>query len=420
MIARRCGRLAGCALAAALVPMAALAQAARRGPLEVREEFLLAQPRLTLPSVSPDPLPAGETRLALGLDWASDFALKGAEPNLTHFVDGEHRTLAIDLRRGITPRVTLGLRVPVRWRGAGVLDGLIDGWHRVTGLPDNDRGLYPRNQFVIEGRDALGGGELEIGDETGTGLGNVELSGLWALRRGPQGLAVSLIARAELPTGTGPFEGTGAHAGAQAVAAHPLGRSVDVYFGAGATFFAREDRDDLDYARWRAHGFVTLEWRAARTLSLLIETGAASRLIENIADYPGLQMYFRMGAKLDLGQHWRLEGGFLEGVVSIQATTRLRPPGGSRPAFLKRPREANIGRRLKRGTGGESIGAEAYNGPWTPTASSYWSWTTSGTSARSCATSSSTTATRWTRRWMGAMRSTRSGRGSRTWSCWTS
>ena len=321
VIARRCGRLAGCALAAALVPMAALAQAARRGPLEVREEFLLAQPRLTLLSASPDPLPAGETRLALGLDWASDFALKGAEPNLTHFVDGEHRTLAVDLRRGITPRVTLGLRVPVRWRGAGVLDGLIDGWHRITGLPDNDRGLYPRNQFVIEGRDALGGGELEIGDETGTGLGNVELSGLWALRRGPQGLAVSLIARAELPTGTGPFEGTGAHAGAQAVAAHPLGRSVDVYFGAGATFFAREDRDDLDYARWRAHGFVTLEWRAARTLSLLIETGAASRLIENIADYPGLQMYFRMGAKLDLGQHWRLEGGFLEGVASIQATS---------------------------------------------------------------------------------------------------
>ena len=141
------------------------------------------------------------------------------------------------------------------------------------------------------------------------------------MRRDPQGLAVSLVARAELPTGTGPFEGAGAHAGAQAVAAHPLGRGVDVYFGAGATFFAREDQHDLEYARWRAHGFVALEWRAARTLSLLIEADAASRLVENVADYPGLQMYFRMGAKLDLGQHWRLEGGFVEGVSSIQATT---------------------------------------------------------------------------------------------------
>lgn len=320
MNARRCGRLVGWTSAAALVPLSALAQVPRRGPLEVREEFLLAQPRLTLPSVSPDPLTAGESRLAIGLDWGSDFALKGTDPNLTHFVDGEHRTLAVDARRGITPRLTLGVRVPVRWRGAGVLDGLIDGWHRVTGLPDNDRSLYPRNQFVIDGRDALGRA-LEIDDDAGAGLGNVELSGLWALRHRPQGLAVALIARAELPTATGPFEGAGAHAGAQAIVAQPLGRTVDVYAGVGATFFARGDQADLAYARWRAQGFVTMEWRAARKLSLLIEMSAASRLVENIADYPGLQMYLRMGGKLDLGETWRLEGGFVEGVSSIQSTT---------------------------------------------------------------------------------------------------
>jgi Protein of unknown function (DUF3187) len=258
--------------------------------------------------------------VALDLDWCSDFALKGAEPSLTHFVDGEHRTLALDVRRGITPRVTLGLRVPVRWRGAGVLDGLIDGWHDVTGLPDNDRGLYPRNQFRLEGRDALGRA-LELADDAGGGLGNVELSGLWAARPSPRGLAVSLIARAGLPTGTGPFHGTGGQLGAQAVAAHPLGRTVDAFWGVGAMLDARESQADLEYARWRAHGFATLEWRASRTLSLLIEMSAASRLVDNVADYPGLQMYFRMGAKLDLGERWRVEGGFVEGVSSIQSTT---------------------------------------------------------------------------------------------------
>jgi Protein of unknown function (DUF3187) len=317
---RRCGRLVGSTLAAALAPLCAHAQLVRRGPLEVREEFLLAQPRLTLPSLSPDALAAGEDRLALGVDWSSDFALKGAEPKLTHFVDGEHRTLAIDYRRGVSPRLTLGVRVPVRWRGAGVLDGLIDGWHRVTGLPDNDRSLYPRDQFVLEGRDASGR-ELAIDDGTGTGLGNVELSGLWAARRAEGGWTLALAGRAELPTATRPFDGAGAGFGAQAVAAHPLGRTVDVYAGVGATVFTREQQADLDYARWRAHGFLTLEWRLGGAVSLLVETSASSRLLENIADYPGLQMYVRMGAKVDAGPRWRLEGGFVEGVSSIQSTT---------------------------------------------------------------------------------------------------
>jgi hypothetical protein len=330
--ARRCGRLVGCTVAAALHASSAHAQAARRGPLEVREEFLLAQPRLSLPSLSPDPLAAGEDRLSLGLDWGSDFALKGTGPDLTHVVDGEHRTLALDYRRGISPRVTLGLRVPVRWRGPGVLDGLIDGWHRVSGLPDNDRGLYPNGRFVMAARDALGR-PLEVADDPGAGLGNVELSGLWAARVRPRGLAVSLVARVELPTATGPFGGTGAHAGAQAVVAHPLGRTVDVYSGVGATLFTREDQAGLDYARWRGQGFATLEWRAARTLSILVEMSAASRLIDNVADYPGLQMYFRMGAKLDLGERWRLEGGFVEGVSSIQATTDFGVQAGVARTF---------------------------------------------------------------------------------------
>jgi hypothetical protein len=318
--ARRAARQAGVTLAAALVPLCARAQPARRGPLEVREEFLLAQPRLTLPSTSPDPLAAGEDRLSIGLDWSSDFALKGAEPNLTHFIDGEHRTLALDYRRGVTPRVTLGARLPLRWRGAGVLDHVIDAWHDFSGLPDNDRGLYPQDRFVMEAR-GLSGRELRIDDAPGTGLGNAELSGLWAVRRPQRGLAVSLVARAELPTATGPFGDAGAGFGVQALAAHPLGRTVDVFSGVGGTAFTSERQAELDYSRWRAHGFVTLEWRPGRTISILLELSAASRLVDNVADYPGLQMYFRMGAKLDLGRRWRIEGGFVEGVTSIQGTT---------------------------------------------------------------------------------------------------
>ena len=312
------------ALAAQASAQTAAAPRFRRGPLESREEFLLAQPRLTLPALSPDPLAPGETRVRLDGDWGNDFGFsrrrQGADFDLRFLVDGEHRSLALDVRRGLTPSLTLGARLPVRWRGAGVLDGLIDAWHDLTGLPDNARHSFPTDRLRVEGRDGqfrpvrwTGGG--------GTGLGHAELFAHWAVRPpAPSGWALAAVGRLDLPTGTGPFAAPGFDAGAQLVAARGLGASWDVYLGAGATRFADAQAQGIAYARHRAHGFAVVEWRPARRLSLLVETSAASRLVESFASYPGLQLYFRGGAKLDVGRA-RLEGGFVEGLKSVQTTT---------------------------------------------------------------------------------------------------
>ena len=50
----------------------------------------------------------------------------------------------------------MGLRLPLRWRGPGVLDGVIDWWHRVTaplGIPDNGRSRFATDRFRVLGRD---------------------------------------------------------------------------------------------------------------------------------------------------------------------------------------------------------------------------------------------------------------------------
>jgi len=57
-----------------LAPPASAQSPARRGPLDVREEWLLAQQRLTLPALSPDPLARGASDLRVALDWGSDWA----------------------------------------------------------------------------------------------------------------------------------------------------------------------------------------------------------------------------------------------------------------------------------------------------------------------------------------------------------
>lgn len=314
-----------------LAPAASAQSPARRGPLDVREEWLLAQQRLTLPALSPDPLARGTSELRVGVDWGSDWGLRGPDGDLAYLVDGEHRTLSVAARRGVTGRLTVGVRAPLHWRGGGVLDGVIDWWHRFSGLPDNDRFLYPTRRFRVEGRDR-DGRPLAFTGRPGTGLGNLEASALWALRPDPDGVALSLVARADLPTGTGPYASAGAHGALQFVAAVPVVHGLDLYSGLGATLATEGERDGIRYEKERLHGFLVLEWRPGRRLSLLVEANGSSRLVTNVTAYRPFQLHLRIGAQLDLGSGTRLEAGFVEG-LSIQNTTDFGVQAALRHGF---------------------------------------------------------------------------------------
>jgi hypothetical protein len=331
-VAARRSRLAATALAVCCLALPAHAQSSgRRGPLDVREEWLLAQQRMTLPALSPDPLARGASDLRAAIDWGSDWGIRGPDTDLAYLVDGEHRTLSLEMRRGVTDRLTLGVRAPLHWRGPGVLDGVIDWWHRLTNLPDNDRFLYPTGRFRVVGRDR-DGRPLAFTGVPGTGLGNLEASALWALRADPDGAAVSLVARADLPTGSGPYRSAGAHGALQTVAAVPLARGLDLYSGLGGTLATQDERDGIRYTQRRLHGFLVLEWRPARRLSLLAEANGSSRLVTNVAAYRPFQLHLRVGAKLDLGPRARLEAGFVEG-LSVQNTTDFGVQSAVRVVF---------------------------------------------------------------------------------------
>jgi len=295
---------------------------ARRGPLEVRDEWMLAQSRLTLPAMTPDPLAAGQTRVSVDLAWGNDFGWQRRPPSLTDFlVDGEHRTLSLDVRHGLTPALTVGVRLPLRWRGGGIMDGIIDWFHEVTGLPGGARPLFPTDRLRVEGSDSLQR-PVRWEGAPGTRLGGLELLGLWAFRPPARhAWAAALVVRAALPTGTGDFASTGVAAGTQVVSARTLGRAFDVYTGAGAVAQPRRVVAGVEYAPVRGHGFVTLEWRPARRWSIVAEVDASTRLVRSLVRYPGWQSYFRLGAQVDVSERWRLQGGFLEGIGSQQATT---------------------------------------------------------------------------------------------------
>lgn len=271
-------------------------------------------------------MPRGRTRLRLAGDWGNDFGLRrrgvGDARELVYVVDGEHRSASLEVGHGLTERLTLHARLPLLWRGGGVLDGLIDGWHDLLGLPGGGRSLFPRNQLRVAAL-RRSRHDFEWTGTGGSGLGNLELAAQWTLRRpeSPAGWTASALGRVQLPTATDPFGGGGAQAGAQVLAARGLWSSGDLYLGLGGTLAASGEHQGVRYERARAHGFLALEWRPWRAVSVVAEAAAAGRLLRNIEGFQGFHLVLKVGAKVDVAEGWRLEGGFTEGLRHISNTT---------------------------------------------------------------------------------------------------
>src|SRR5260370_18253553 len=98
------------------------------GPVEIRDEHVLAQNRLTLPPIGPDTVPRGRWSLRLGLLWCNSFGwvqdVPGETPTDRRFlIDAETRTLDLNVARGVGENAQVTLRVPLRWRGGALPAG---------------------------------------------------------------------------------------------------------------------------------------------------------------------------------------------------------------------------------------------------------------------------------------------------------
>ncbi len=297
-----------------------------RGPAEIRDGQLLAQSRLTLPALTPQPIASGRWELRASILWSNSFAwsqdVAGETPEDRRFlIDGEAASLDLTLRRGLARNLDGAVRVAVHGRGGGVLDGFIDAWHRLVNVPDGKRPAFRRDAFRVEGR-TTAGRPFSWSADDGWGLGALELEARWRVAEGgTSGPSAAVVARVLVPSGTGPYSGGGLGAGAQVVVDAPLGRRVDLFTGLGVTAQDPAPVRGVEYETARLHGYLALEWRAARTLSFVVETNAASRLVRNIDGYPGTHWLVNIGGRLDLGARTRLDAFVTENILSQLSTT---------------------------------------------------------------------------------------------------
>ena len=299
----------------------------RRGPVEVRDQYLLAHARLTLPAVSPDTLGCGVDAWRFAFAWGNTFGWRqdvpGEAPAVRDLLaDGETRTFDVTWTHGVTADLDLGVRVPLQWRGGGVLDDLIDTFHEVTSFItlDNDRPDFDTDRFRIQGT-LDDGSTFSADDRKGLALGNVEGIAKWRfVDGGRDATSWAVVARATAPTGGEPFDTGGVEAGAQVVGARRVGRAIDAFWGAGGTWWSEESYDGMRYEPWRGHVFGALEWRPSHGWSLIVETDYATSLLSDVARWKGFHWYLNVGAKVDVGPGATLELGFTENLVDQQAT----------------------------------------------------------------------------------------------------
>ena len=299
-----------------------------RGPVEIRDEWLLAQPKMTLPAVSPDAVPRGEWHIRFHIDRGNDFGWDQSGPpeaptDRRFLVDGEHQTTELNVRYGLRDKLSLGVRVPIYWRGGGFMDDPIDWFHDAgqgIGLLDNGRPFFRTDQYRVNGRDAAGN-PISWDDKRGAALGNIELEAHWNVVRPccRTDWRAAWILRLALPTGGDPYD-SGFDVGTQFVVAKSLGHRWDIYAGVGGTWFSDTELDGVQYKPFRVHGFFALEFALSEKASLIVETNAASRLVTNFANYPAESWYINAEFRLDITRCIEWEIGFTENLVDQQGT----------------------------------------------------------------------------------------------------
>lgn len=256
----------------------------------------------------PSPLPArlpppGGGRFAAVVNWGNTEKNEfSADDDYT--LDAETLELRVHFDHALGRRLALHVELPWRRVSGGSLDGFIDDWHGVFGLPGGSRRRLPEDQLLIQFE--RGGTTLLRIDESTSGIGDIPVALGYQLRATERS-AVSAWFTVKAPTG-GADDLTGS--GAVDVAATLAGQSQlherwQLFGQASVAWLGEGDllpELQESYA-WTLMG--GLSWNAWQALDLTAQVEANSRLYDGIdSELDGDALV------LTLGGSWRTAGGW--------------------------------------------------------------------------------------------------------------
>jgi hypothetical protein len=146
-------------------------------------------------------LSAGNTSLSIVADLASHFT-QSRRTDESIVLDGESHRIAAIMRSGLANGWELGAEIPYVGHGGGRLDGFIEDWHDLLGLPQGGRDQAPSHRLLY--RYERHGVEKFRFEKSSGGLGDIRLTAGRQLHRQEWqdgNRAVSLRGSLKLPTG---------------------------------------------------------------------------------------------------------------------------------------------------------------------------------------------------------------------------
>ena len=294
-------RAAACV--APLVLASLTATAARAEPLLTRNQNVLLA-LYGLPSPQPARLPApGGGRLAVAVNW-SNTEKDETSGDDEYTLDAEVLELRLHYDRRLGERLAVHVELPWRRIDAGSLDGFIDDWHGVFGLPGGSRRRLPEDELLIEFRQ--GETTLLRFDESASGIGDVSVGVGYQLHLDERtALATWLMVKAPIGSADD-LTGSGAADVAVVLSAESRLREDWQLFGQASVAWLGEgdvlaDRQE-DFA-WTL--MAGLSWNVWRSLDLTTQVEANSKVYDGLhADLDG------SAAVLTLGGSWRSAGGW--------------------------------------------------------------------------------------------------------------
>lgn len=296
---------------AALAGLPLVASHATAEPFGIRDQNpLLAG--VGLPAAMPARLSGG---WSIGADshWGST-ALIQQRGDETLIVDAETHEARLTLQGSLTERIAFQLQIPYRYTGGGNLDGFIDSWHDVFGLPEGARSVLPDDQLSIA-YTRSGSTALNVTSSV-SGLADLQAALGYQVISSPSS-AVTAWFGVKLPTGDADkFTGSGATDVSLLLAGQHqfdqrwsvFGQATVAWLGDG-DFLAAQQRSVV----WG--GLAGLSWRAWRGLSLKAQIDAHSAAFDSNLDFMNEALVLTVGGDYRFASGWRVDLGVSEDIA---------------------------------------------------------------------------------------------------------
>jgi hypothetical protein len=280
-------------------------------PLPTRDQNpLVSSFGLPMPLASRvDATPGWTARM--DVNWGSTALLQDSDDDVL-LVDVETFEARWTLQRSLNDRVAVQLQVPWRHVGAGTLDGFIDEWHDVFGLPEGARPVLPRDELNIAYQ-SDGALVLNV-DESSSGIGDISAAVAYELLATTDA-AASVWLSLKVPTGDAQkLTGSGTVDWSVVLAAdRRIGNRWNAFGQAGLTRLGTGELLASRQEDWIWSALAGLGWQAwgGVELKAQIDAHTATYDAEGL-DYFGEAVILTVGGSYRSGGGWQFDAGVSE------------------------------------------------------------------------------------------------------------